>query len=189
MINKDGLQLIVAMTDKRVIGKPGALPWHIAEDLKRFKKLTTGQTIIMGRNTYEAIGRPLPNRNNVVLDFDERPIEGAIVCGSIPKALEVARGYGTEIFVAGGANIYKQMLPMVDVMHISHVKKDYEGSILFPELKLSEWKEVGSEEYEEFTAKTYERVRHQQVALSLPEVLDDKLGQKKVELEVKSLVQ
>nr|AIA12339.1 Dihydrofolate reductase [uncultured bacterium] len=151
------IHAIVAMTDSRVIGKRNALPWKLKGDLPRFKKLTSGHTVIMGRNTYESIGRPLPNRHNIVLDFDQRPIEGAVVCDSITEALRVARSYGTEIFVIGGASIYEQMLPYVEVLHISHVKQDYEGDVSFPTYDTVDWKEVEREDFEDFTAVTYER--------------------------------
>lgn len=149
--------MIVAMTDKRVIGKRGGLPWHISEDLKRFKKLTTGQMVVMGKNTYESIGRPLPNRENIVLDSEGKEIAGVHVCRSIPETLELAEGFGREIFVIGGASVYEQLLPMTDVLHISQVKKNYPGDVYFPEVDWREWTETDREEFEEFTAVTYTR--------------------------------
>src|SRR5688572_17813376 len=126
------IKMIVAMTRQRVIGQPGALPWYIPDDLKRFKKITQGHTVIMGRNTFESIGRPLPNRNNIVLSFAREEIPGVEVCVSIEEALARAKAYGAEIFVIGGASIYEQMLPLTDVLYVSHVKKDYPGTIYFP---------------------------------------------------------
>lgn len=151
------IHAIVAMTDSRIIGKRNSLPWKLKGDLPRFKRLTSGQTVIMGRNTYESIGRPLPQRHNIVLDREQRAIEGAAVCGSIPEALREARSYGTEIFVIGGASIYEQMLPYVERLHISHVKRNYEGDVYFPAYATADWKEVSREEYEDFTAVMYER--------------------------------
>lgn len=151
------IHAIVAMTADRVIGQRNTLPWKLKGDLPRFKKLTTGQTVIMGRNTFESIGRPLPNRYNIVLDFEKRPLEGAAVCSSVEEALQLARSYGTEIFVIGGASVYEQMLPYVEVLHVSHVKKDYEGDVYFPAYESADWKEVAREDYDEFTAVMYER--------------------------------
>ncbi len=158
------IHAIVAMTDKRVIGKRNELPWKLKGDLPRFKKLTSGHTVIMGRNTYESIGRPLPNRYNIVLDFEKRSVEGAEVAGSIDEALTLAQAHGTDIFVIGGASIYEQMLPFVDALHVSHVKKDYEGDVFFPEYTAAEWKELDREDFEDFTAVTYERQRTSQQA-------------------------
>jgi len=151
------IHAIVAMTDQRVIGKRNALPWKLKGDLPRFKKLTSGHTVIMGRNTFQSIGRPLPNRHNIVLDFKKQPIAGATVCGSIDEALQVARSFSTEIFVIGGASIYEQMLPYVERLHISHVKQNYDGDVYFPAYNPSDWREITREDYDEFTAVTYDR--------------------------------
>ena len=140
---------IVAMTKDRVIGKLDALPWHIPEDLKKFKKLTIGQTVVMGKRTYESIGRPLPGRNNIVLSFEPEEIEGVRVCASVDEALFQARLLGREIFVIGGASVYEQTLSLVDVLHISHVKKNYPGTVYFPAYDAAEWKVTKREEYEE----------------------------------------
>jgi len=147
------------MTKDRVIGKPGALPWRIPEDLKRFKNLTTGKTVIMGLNTYRTINRPLPKRNNIILSYEPMEIEGADVCTSIEEARAKAESYGKDIFVMGGAQVYEQMLPLVEKLHVSWVKKDYEGEIKFPEFKLEDWQETEREEFSEFTAVTYDRLK------------------------------
>lgn len=151
------IHAIVAMTRDRVIGRRNALPWKLKGDLPRFKRLTSGQTVIMGLNTYESIGRPLPNRYNIVLDFEQRPIEGATVCGSIVEALRQARLLEREIFIIGGASVYEQMLPFVEVLHVSLVKNDYAGDVYFPIYDIGEWKEMSREEFGDFTAVTYER--------------------------------
>lgn len=151
------IHAIVAMTPDRVIGKRNALPWKLKGDLPRFKRLTAGHTVIMGRNTYESIGRPLPQRHNIVLDFEKRPIAGATVCGSVAEALETARSYGTDIFVIGGASVYQQMLPFVERLHISHVKHPYEGDVHFPDYDPTNWREIAREDYDDFTAITYDR--------------------------------
>jgi dihydrofolate reductase len=154
------IHAIVAMTADRVIGKRNALPWKLKGDLPRFKKLTQGHTVIMGRNTYDSIGRPLPERHNIILDWEKRPVEGAEVCDSIEEALRLARAHNTEIFVIGGASVYEQMLPYVEVLHISHVKHPYEGDVYFPVFNKKEWKEIQREDYDDFTAVTYERQKY-----------------------------
>lgn len=151
------IHLIAAVTKKRVIGNRQGLPWHIPEDLRRFKKLTTGKTVLMGRTTFDTIGRPLPHRQNIVLDKDKKLITGAHVCDSLPEALTLAKELGDELYVMGGASVYAQMLPFTQIMHLSHIKKNYEGDIYFPAYGKKEWQEVAREEYEEFTAVTYVR--------------------------------
>ena len=151
------IHLIAALTDAGVIGNSSGLPWHIAEDLQRFKKITTGKTVLMGRRTFETIGRPLPNRENIILDQEKKPVAGATVCNSMADALKRAQEIGTDLYVIGGANVYAQMLPMVDVMHLSHVKRDYPGDVYFPKYDKTEWQEFAREEFDEFTAITYKR--------------------------------
>lgn len=153
------IHAIVAMTSEGVIGKRNDLPWKLKGDLPRFKRLTTGHTVIMGRNTYNSIGRPLPNRHNIVLDFEKRPIPGAMVCGSIEEALQLAGSQSKEIFVIGGASIYEQMLPYVERLHISHVKNNYEGDVYFPQYDTNEWQEIEREVFEDFEAVTYKRIK------------------------------
>lgn len=151
------IHAIVAMTGDRVIGKRNTLPWKLKGDLPRFKKLTSGHTVVMGRNTYDSIGRPLPQRHNIVLDFEKRAIDGAEVAHSLEEALQLANAHGTEIFIIGGASIYEQMLPYVEILHISHVKHPYEGDVHFPPYDPADWQEVAREDYDEFTAVTYKR--------------------------------
>jgi len=133
------LYLIAAMTKKRVIGKDNKLPWHISEDLKNFKRLTSGNTVIMGRKTFDSIGKPLPNRHNIVVSRSVSAIDGVDVCHSFEDAVEKAKSYGKDIFVIGGNSMYGLALPMADKMFISHVKKEYEGDAYFPDWNQDEW--------------------------------------------------
>jgi|TARA_Y100000310_G_C20645664_1_gene796390 dihydrofolate reductase len=150
--------LICALTKNRVIGKDNKLLWHIPEDLQNFKRLTLGNSVIMGKKTFESIGsKPFTGRNNIVLDFVKSEIPGATVCTSIPEALDKAREFGKEIFIGGGASIYKQFLPLADKMYLSYVKKEYEGDVYFPEFDESEWNVVKREDHEEFEFVEYER--------------------------------
>ena len=130
-----GLKLtgIVAMTDERVIGKDGDLPWHLPEDLKFFKETTSGHPIVMGRKTYESIGRPLPKRQNIVLTRDpEWSAKGISVIHS-PEDLKSLELEDEHVYVIGGAEIYKLFLPLLDELVVTHVNESYSGDIFFPE--------------------------------------------------------
>lgn len=120
---------IVAMSSNRVIGKDGKLPWHLPEDLKFFKETTLGHTILMGRKTYESIGRPLPKRRNVVLSRAMEPVENVEVIESL-DALTCADG--EEVFVIGGAQVFEALLPQCDGLYLTWIEQPYEGDIVFP---------------------------------------------------------
>ncbi len=151
------IAIIVGLTKNRIIGKNNDLPWKISEDLKNFKKHTAGQTIIMGRKTYESIGRPLPNRHNIVISRNMQEIEGVDICSSIEEATKKAKEYEKDIFIIGGSTIYKQFLPIVDKLYLSWINKDYDGDTYFPEFNLDEWQEEHKEEFEEFNFIIYNR--------------------------------
>lgn len=141
------LSILAAMATNRVIGRNNALPWHLSADLKRFKSLTMGQIIIMGRKTYESIGRPLPGRINIIVsrqsDFS---VPGAIVIGSIEEALMACLPYqDKEIFVIGGAELYQQTLARCQRLYLTEVQKDFEGDAFFPEFDRNEWVEISRE--------------------------------------------
>lgn len=130
------LSIIVAMSKNRVIGKDNKIPWHIVEDLKRFKKITMGHPIIMGRKTFESIGRPLPGRENIVITRNpDFKAEGVTVVHSLDQALN-GRSTNEELFIIGGAEIYKSVLPQVDKLYITRIEKEFEGDAFFPELDL-----------------------------------------------------
>ena len=136
------VSIIAALGSNNVIGKKNSLPWHLPADLKHFKEMTTGKPVIMGKNTYDSIGRPLPNRVNIILTSDINfKIEGAITVHSIEEALQAA-GDVSEVMIMGGASIYKQFLPLADRLYITRVYNDFEGDIYFPEFDLKEWKET-----------------------------------------------
>lgn len=153
------INLITAFTKKSVIGTKDGLPWDIPEDLKYFQTTTKGKTVLMGRKTFDTIGRPLPRRNNIILDYEKRPIEGAWVFGSITEAIQQAKKFKETLFVIGGASVYSQMLPQVDNLYISHIKKDYPGDVYFPAYDKSLWQEVKRQEYDEFTAVIYKKIK------------------------------
>jgi dihydrofolate reductase len=143
------LSIIVAIAQNNAIGKDNQLLWHLSEDLKRFKKLTTGKTVIMGKKTYESLPfRPLPNRKNIVLsDNNADVIPGCIMANSIPQAIELADD--GENFIMGGGSIYKQFLPVANRLYLTIVYHDFEADTFFPEINFNEWKTL--EESEIFT--------------------------------------
>ncbi len=141
------LSMIVAMDDNQLIGKDNALPWHLPADLGYFKKVTTGKTVLMGRKTHESIGRPLPNRRNVIVsrnaDFEA---QGCEVVSSINAALELAKD-DDEVMVMGGASFYEQMLPSVDRLYITYIEGSYEGDAYFPVFNKDEFEQVSRESH------------------------------------------
>jgi dihydrofolate reductase len=126
------ITLLAACSKNRVIGINNKLPWHLPEDLKRFKKLTSGKEILMGRKTYESIGsKPLPNRTNIVLTKDKTfSSNGALVYNNLDEALPIF----SDIIIVGGSEIYKQTLSIADVIELTLIDKDFEGDSYFPEI-------------------------------------------------------
>ena len=149
--------IVVAMTKDQVIGLNGKMPWHISDDLKLFKKITLGGTVIMGRTTFESIGKPLPGRNNIVVSATVKEIPGSTVCQDFEEAVKKAEALGSKIFFIGGASIYKQALHLADALHVSWIKQDYAGDTRFPEFDPNLWQETEKNEYPEFTHILYLR--------------------------------
>ena len=141
------LSTIVAIANNNVIGKDNKLIWHLPEDLKRFKQITTGKNIIMGRKTFESLGRVLPNRKHIILcndmemDIDNENVE---ILDDISK-LDKYINSGEENFVIGGATIYKLLMPYVNKLYITKINQDFEGDVYFPEIKEAEWEEISKE--------------------------------------------
>lgn len=140
------ISLIVAVAQNGVIGDRNALLWHISEDLKHFKALTSGHPVVMGRKTYESLGRPLPNRTNVVVSRQELEIPGCRVVHSLDEALALFPG-DVEVFIIGGAQIYAEALPRADRFYLTRVFHDYEGDTRFPEWNEAQWRLVSSEAF------------------------------------------
>lgn len=140
------ISFIVAMDENRVIGHENSMPWHLPNDLQRFKKITTGHTIIMGRKTYESIGRPLPNRKNIILTRDENyKQEGCIVIHAMEDIAPYAESE-EEVFVIGGETLFRQTFSMAEKMYITMIHHAFpEGDTFFPSFSTEEW-EVVSEE-------------------------------------------
>ena len=141
------LSIIVAVADNGIIGDQNSLLWHIREDMLRFKRITTGHPVIMGRKTFESIGRPLPNRTNVVVSRQNIEIDGCIVVHSIEEAITSFSGE-EEIFIIGGAQIYEQALPLADKIYLTLVHRDYDGDTSFPQVNEDDWEETSREDYE-----------------------------------------
>jgi len=137
------ITLIAACSENRVIGKDGTLIWHIPEDLKRFKKSTLGNPIVMGRKTYESIGKPLPGRTNIILSRDKNlRIDGCLVYNKISDILEIFEK--NNIFVIGGGEIYKQFLDKADRIELTLIHKNFDGDTYFPEIG-NNWQVVESQ--------------------------------------------
>lgn len=136
------ISFIVAMGRNRVIGKDNALPWSLPADMKRFREVTMHKPIIMGRKTFESIGRVLPDRTNIILTRDKNfSADGCMVVHSLQEALHAAE-HAEEVFVIGGGLIFKQFLSQVRRMYLTIIDEDFEGDVLFPVFNSQEWKEV-----------------------------------------------
>nr|AIA17994.1 Dihydrofolate reductase [uncultured bacterium] len=141
------ISAIVAMSQNRVIGVNNQLPWKIPEDLKRFKTLTLGHPVIMGRKTYESIGKVLPGRENIIITRQPHySVPGATVVSSVEEAIRHCEGKSGEIFMIGGAEIYRQVMPKIQRLYLTLIEKQFEGDAFFPTWGKDEFKEVSREE-------------------------------------------
>ena len=160
------LTIVVAASTNNVIGLHGELPWYLPEDLRRFRQLTLGKAVVMGRLTFDAIGRPLPGRRNIVISSDPNlRIDGCEVVPSPQAALQLVEG-DDEVMIIGGGRIYQQLLPQVGRIHLTRVHTIVDGDVFFPELDVNEWRIIEVEEFPAddsrptgFTISTLERVR------------------------------
>lgn len=147
------LSIIVAMGNNRAIGKDNQLLWHLPEDLQYFKRVTMGKPIIMGRKTFESIGRPLPGRLNIVLTRQtDWQHEGVKIVHTIEDALQLAQAQSLidgidEVMVIGGAEIYQAALPQADKLYITQVDADIDGDAFFPEVDMTQWQELSRESF------------------------------------------
>ncbi len=150
------LSIIDAMGKNNELGKDNQLLWDLPRDMKHFRETTSGHPVIMGRKTFESIGRPLPKRRNVVITRDtEYQKEGIEVVHSLIEAIELFKGSDEESFVIGGAEIYKQALPFADRLYITHVDGAFDADAFFPEVNYIEWKEVSREHFDRDTDNNY----------------------------------
>ena len=141
------ISLIVAMASNRVIGLNNKMPWHLSADLKKFKKITMGSPILMGRKTHESIGKPLPGRTNIIIsrNLDYRQ-DGCLVFNDLKIALKKACESAEEVFVIGGSDVYEAILPIADTIYLTIINREFQGDAFFPEIDLNDWSEVARED-------------------------------------------
>ena len=143
------ITVIAAIATNNALGKDNDLIWHLPADLKRFKKVTTGHYIIMGRNTFESIGRPLPNRTTIIITRNKNYFkEGCLIANSLEQAIEMSKEEA-QVFIIGGAQIYKETIAknLAQQLDITLVHKDFEADVYFPEIDAKIWKEVARENF------------------------------------------
>ena len=152
---------IVAIGKNNEIGKNNQLLWHLPEDLKNFKKITTGKTVIMGRKTFESIGKVLPNRRNIVLSRQTgKKIQGAEVFHSLEEVMNLFENSSEEVFIIGGADLYDEMMSKFYKLYISFFKKeDKDANAFFPKINFSDWEIVEGKDYEEWDFRELKRVK------------------------------
>lgn len=141
------ISIVVAIAENHAIGKDNKLLWHLPNDLKHFKEITSGHTVIMGRKTYDSVGRPLPNRRNIIITRQPIEIEGCEVVNSVEAALALCAGT-PEVFIVGGAEIYKQVMHLTDKIFLTIVHANIEGDTYFPEIEPAIWKETQRQDHE-----------------------------------------
>nr|AIA15209.1 Dihydrofolate reductase [uncultured bacterium] len=151
------LAMIVAMSENRVIGYQNQMPWHLPADLKHFKMLTTGNPILMGRKTYLSIGKPLPNRHNLILTRDQHfTADGCDTVHSLAEARMLAEKEGAQtLFIIGGAEVYREYLSEVDILYLTIVHAQFTGDAFFPELDVADWRVVSHVEQPSDASNAY----------------------------------
>lgn len=158
------ISVIAAMSQNRVIGRDGSLPWHLPTDLARFKSITTGHTVIMGRKTFESVGKPLPNRRTIIITRNnDYQCADVFIAHSLDEALDHA-AHEDEIFILGGETVYRIALPRADRLYLTIIHATIEGDTYFPNLDFDDWKLVEDERHEiderhayAFSFRRYER--------------------------------
>ncbi|MDI5831868.1 type 3 dihydrofolate reductase [Shewanella xiamenensis] len=138
------IAMIAAMANNRVIGKDNKMPWHLPEDLRHFKAMTLGKPVVMGRKTFESIGRPLPGRHNIVISRQADLLIEGVTCVTSFEAAKEAAGDCEELVVIGGGQLYQQLLPQADRLYLTQINLDVEGDTFFPAWKNDEWQETES---------------------------------------------
>ncbi len=149
--------IIVAMTEQRLIGAAGHIPWQIPEELQLFRELTSGHALIMGRRTFNSIGRLLPHRRIIVVGRRMPAIPGIEICCDLPSALQLAEGGTGKIFFAGGVGIYRAALPLADQLSISWIRGEYSGDTYFPPFAANEWQVISEGDHGLFRHVLYRR--------------------------------
>ena len=157
---------MAAIAANNALGKDNQLIWYLPADLKRFKKTTLNHAVIMGRKTYESLGKPLPNRTNIIITRDKNyKVEGCVVVNSLKEALKAAAEVDENPFILGGAEIYKQAMPFTDKLDITFIHHQFEADVFFPEIDKAIWKETSREDFKadennkyNYSFVTFERI-------------------------------
>ena len=165
ILKKMSITIIAAIANNNALGKDNQLIWHLSADLKRFKKLTTGHHIIMGRKTFESIGKPLPNRTTIIITRNEQYKQvGCLIANSLEQAISLVKNDESP-FIIGGAQIYQQALDIADKLEITYVYNDFDADVFFPKIDLKIWKEIAKEVFEpdeknkfKYSFVTYKRI-------------------------------
>ncbi len=160
------LSIAVAVGENFAIGKNNQLLWHMPADLKFFKQTTSGHTVVMGRKTFDSVGRPLPNRRNIVITRDpDLKIEGVEVVNSLDEALAITQTEDKPVFIVGGAEIYRQALPKTQTLYLTTIHHNFDADTFFPEIDRNEWKLISSEPHQadeknkyDYTFEVLERI-------------------------------
>ena len=139
--------IVVAIAENYAIGKNNQLLWHMPADLKHFKQITSGHTVIMGRRTYDSVGKPLPNRRNIIITRQDITIPGCEVVKSVDEALGLCAGE-EEVFIVGGAEIYKLTMDQTDRIYLTIVHHSFDADTVFPEIDYMQWKETAREDHQ-----------------------------------------
>jgi dihydrofolate reductase len=139
--------IVVAISENNAIGKNNQLLWYLPADLKHFKNITTGHTVIMGRKTYDSVGKPLPNRRNIIITHQDITIEGCEVVKSITDALALSTAE-EEVFIIGGAEIYRQSIHLTNRIYLTTVRQSFDADAFFPKIDYREWKETAREDHQ-----------------------------------------
>jgi len=158
--------IMAAIAANNALGKDNQLIWHLPADLKRFKKTTLNHAVIVGRKTYESLGKPLPNRTNIIITRDKNyQVEGCVIVNSLKAALKAALKVDENPFILGGAEIYKQAMQFADILDITFVHHQFEADVFFPEIDKTIWKETSSENFKadennkyDYSFVTFERI-------------------------------
>jgi dihydrofolate reductase len=138
--------IVVAIAENYAIGKNNQLLWHMPADLKHFKQITSGHTVIMGRKTYDSVGKPLPNRRNIVITRQDITIQGCEVVKSVDEALDLCAGE-QEVFIVGGAEIYKLAMSKTNRIYLTIIHHNFDADSFFPEIDYREWKEISRQDH------------------------------------------
>ena len=145
------------MTRCGVIGRGGTLPWDLPEDRRLFRRLTEGNTVLMGRLTFQSLAGPLPHRHNIVISRTPRHYAGATVCPNFSEGIDHGRRLERPLFVIGGTELYRQALPIADTLHVSWIEGNFPGDRFFPPFDLADWEMVESVDYPGFEYVVYRR--------------------------------